>query len=750
MIESGDRRGEVLYRYGRALSVMNNRGGAVWALDAARDDPEWFVPASYELAEGAFRSANFDLALQVLERLKTERTDSPDEDVTARILEIRSLLKTRRFYDEALELAELLSEDEPELEEATRLRAAALLGIGETDEAYDLIREADIPSDELESNDSAETEGRIASEGPDELEAAPILDLAEVSSGEDEPSAELDADETRLYWCAVRATFKREAKQLEEAREIVDACLADHPSDLPILNEALKVYAGLEDYTAVLAALRTAYEDQPHDRNLRQSLIKHLRSVGLAGEADEVLNEALADALDSDPPAPIQAAEIHVELAQTYIGRDRLEQGLDAYRAAFELLGDNAAHQLRFRFADALILAEQWDEALEIADTTEVEVYAPMIRGRVAFERGDYELALSELNRAALIWPDHAATRYYLARASEGVGDLDRAVAEYRQALRSEPGLAAPRERLVRLHLAEDRVRDAEFIYWFQSPKKENKEPSIPLKLLAIEIDARLGKEPDLSIPANADLSVREIQKSATTALGRGLRLRDGPAAAAEMIGELARQVEPSARDLFIAEQASLLMDYADDPEAALEVARKGIAELPGRPVLAAALGRALVAKGVETEEAQRSLERARALEPENVEVLATLGELALLRGDQEAALGRFDEALEISPDHWRSASKRFDVLLALGRRDEAIATLDAFLNRGNPYDGRAALQLAQFFVDEDIEKERRLQLAKRAARFSNDPRARELLEELDPEGTTAASPPAAAEPAAS
>ena len=214
---------------------------------------------------------------------------------------------------------------------------------------------------------------------------------------------------------------------------------------------------------------------------------------------------------------------------------------------------------------------------------------------------------------------------------SRGAGDLDRAVDEYRQALRSEPGLAAPRERLIRLHLAENQVREAEFIYWFRSPKKDNKDPSIPLKLLAIEIEARLGKEPDLSIPANAELSVREIQQVATAALGRGLRFRDGPELAAQALGDLARQVDPSARDLFVAEQVGLLLEHAGDPKTALEIARKGIAEQPGRAPLAAALGRALVAQGTQIEEADRLLRRARALEPKNVEVLASLGELALL-----------------------------------------------------------------------------------------------------------------------
>ena len=61
-------------------------GGAAAALDAALEDPDWFVHASHQLAMNATQSQNHDLALSVLRRLREERTDDPDADIPARLL----------------------------------------------------------------------------------------------------------------------------------------------------------------------------------------------------------------------------------------------------------------------------------------------------------------------------------------------------------------------------------------------------------------------------------------------------------------------------------------------------------------------------------------------------------------------------------------------------------------------------------------------------------------------------------------
>mgnify|MGYP002635287435 CR=1 FL=1 len=755
LIDAGGRDGEVLYRYGRALSLIGRPGRAAWALDAAQSDPEWLVFAAHQLALDAYRGANYDYALEVLERLRDERTDSHDADLAARLLEVRVLLNTRRFYEDALEKIEAIIDDFPDDQEAVRLKAVGLLGIRETDEAYELIRDAGLLAEDIGVEEEAElgaedavipgiadnpeiesgddTDGSIASaiEGVDPLLD---LDLALDSDTDTEDADEGFSNHEEVYWCAVRVTFKREADELEEAQQIVEGCLAKFPSSPELLNEAVSVLAKQGEHGKIVEILRTAHEDAPDDKNLRDTLVKHLVTIGKSIEAESVLKNALDAATQAEPARPLQAASIWVSLAGFLTEKGDTSGGLEAFDEAFELLGDQASADLRFRYADALILAERYDEAASIADGTPIEVHGPMLRGRIAFERGNYETAFEELERAALLWPNNAPTRYYLGRTSEGRGDFDRAVEEYRQAMRSDPGLSAPRERLIRLHLAEGRVREASTIHRFKSPIKKGSSSSVEMKILGIEIQARLGNEPDLSIPPSAEISLRMLQERTVDALGRGLRFRTGAAAAQEVLAELGSKVDRYSKDIFVKEQIDLLLDDDELLDRAIEIVRKAETTYPGSPLISLALGQVLVRKGIELDKAEAALNAVLESDPENVDALATLADLAALQGDSELALAGYDKVLELTSDNLQAVVGRLHLLAETERRAEGIQTMLDYINRGNPYEGRAALALARVLDDDDSGRERRVDLARRAIRFGAGEPALKLLSSLSPE----------------
>ena len=161
LIEAGNPSGEVLYRYGRALSGLGQPARSVWALDAALDDPEWFVVASQQLALDSYRSGNLDLTIQVFERLRSENREAYESDVTALLLEARAFVETGRHYKEALERADVIIEKFPEREEAVRIKAAALLGLKRPEEAFELIRKVGVPlgEDPLDSGTNEELAG---------------------------------------------------------------------------------------------------------------------------------------------------------------------------------------------------------------------------------------------------------------------------------------------------------------------------------------------------------------------------------------------------------------------------------------------------------------------------------------------------------------------------------------------------------------------------------------------------------------
>ncbi len=715
MIEKGDRRGETLYRYGRALSLTGRPGRAVWALDTALEDPDWFVHASHQLAMNASRAQNHDLALAALRRLREERTDDPDEDIPARLLEIRVLLDSRRNYEEALEQVEALLDEHPDIEEAVRMKGVALLGLGEPDEAYELMLTASRMLDER----TADTAGLGE---PDGLESdAPEISNSSVANSDlDLTSADENAPAAgNSYWCTVRATFKREAGEVQEAEQILAPCLEADPADPGLVNEAVNIYSALRRGDRIIEIAKAAWELERNETDFRNLLIAHLKAFDRREEVESLLRESLDRLLAADPPRRIQGAETWVELAGFLLEQGRID----------------ASAELLFRFADALILAKRFERAIEVIEPSPVEVYPPMIRGRVAFEQGDFETALQELNRAALLWPENAPTRYYLARAAESVGDFDRAVEEYRQAIRSEPSLLPARERLVRLNRADGRVRDAATILFFASPKKGGEANlSNELKILSVEIDARLGIDPDLSIPPDGSTPIRKLQAEVLAAMGRGFTARAGREEAIEVLDQLKSQVGLNTRDLFVLVEVDMLIQEQSEEgnRIAIQIAREADSAIPNRPIIHLALARALVNASTDLDEAEALLESILEADPHRADALASLGDLNRLRADAGKALVHYAAALEESPGLWQAVYGRAIALKMLGQTDAARDSLERYLVEENPYDGLGALELA-LSLDE-AQRDRRLALAHRAVRFGGGERAAAFLAQLNQE----------------
>lgn len=741
LIESGNRQGEILYRYGRALSLTGKWERSVWALDAARDDPEWFVPASQQLAMDAQRAGNYEFAIQVFERLHEEAPEELEGDLFALLLEARTLLDSQERFEQALELLDSILERFPEEETAIRMKAVALLALKRPDEAYDLLRASNVPPAGAASD---ETVGATAVRGADD-ESGKVADSGAVKAdGADVATADADAadpgdseiyldleDETReAYWCAVRTSFKREAGDIEEAMKIADECLERFPNDVDLISQAVKLYSEAERYETVLAILEKAYEKSPDDVQIRAALLQYLGRIGRTKDVEKILRKTVDDAVAEGRGATMETASHWVELAGFLMEHDRVGEALLAFDSANEIIGDEASPDLLLREAEALIRAKEYDEALAMAEKTPVEVHRYMLLGRIAFEQGDYSKALEELDRAALLWPDNGPIRYYRARAAEGVGDFDLAIEEYRQTMRSDSGLAAARERLATLHLAEGNVREAAAILTFQSPRDPSA-PSTEMQILMVEVETLRGTEPDLDIAPTPEYPTEKVRAEAIRALGRGLQKRSNARVAAGVLAELEKASVPPIRGAFLRERVGLLI-AADKPEEAVAEARKGLADRPKDPDSQLALGRALVASGLELDEAERLLRGVVEKRPEDVDAWTSLGDLEARRGDLAKANETYERVLGLRPEHWAAFAPRIEDLFESGKAEEALRRLEAFVAGTAPYDGRGALELARRLPEGDLE--RRIKLAKQAVRFGGGREAVELLAKLDPE----------------
>ncbi|MBY0402076.1 tetratricopeptide repeat protein [Myxococcota bacterium] len=741
LIESGNRQGEILYRYGRALSLTGKPERSIWALDAAREDPEWFLRASQQLAVDAQMGGNYDFALEVFERLHEEAPEEIENDPFALLLETRVLLDTQTHFEKALELVDTIIERFPDEETAIRMKAVALLGLKRPDEAYELLRSEGVGPEEAkpgegEKKDAAAEEEVLASDdSAEEGKADPAEGASDEpgaeEEGDDELYLEIEDESREAYWCTVRTSFKREAGETEEATKIVDACLAKYPNATELMTEAIKLYSELGRFDRVLEILENAYKESPDSREIRDAYVQFLGRVGRDKEVESILRKTIDEAEKAGRGATPETAASWVDLAGFLMAHDRVGEALVAFDKVNQIVGDNASPDLLLREAEALIRAREYDEALKMADKTPVEVHQQMLRGRIAFERGEYPKALELLGKAALLWPDNAPIRYYRARAAEGVGDLDLAVEEYRHAVRSDPTLSAPRERLAKLHLAEGNFREAASILTFQSPRKPS-DPSTAMRILMVEVETMRGTEPDLEIPADATHSNEKVRRDSILALSRGLSYRAGPRAAAGVLSEFEKESVPAIRGAFLRERVEL-MGALGDVDGAVAEARAGLKARPNDLDAQLALGRALLRQGKALDEAERVLKAVAEKRPNEVDVLTAQGDLAEKRGDLAASDAFYERALVEAPDHWAALQPILDHLTKAGRAGAALERLEAFVVRDSPYDGRAVLELARRRSADEEDEPARVELVRRAIRFGAGKPAIEFLATLDP-----------------
>ena len=91
---------------------------------------------------------------------------------------------------------------------------------------------------------------------------------------------------------------------------------------------------------------------------------------------------------------------------------------------------------IRFAYVDTLIQAERFEDARRELDTIELENMRELLEGRLLLATGDAEGALRAFESGIRLWPNNAGARFLAGQAAEQLGDFDRAIEEYREALR--------------------------------------------------------------------------------------------------------------------------------------------------------------------------------------------------------------------------------------------------------------------------------------------------------------------------
>jgi tetratricopeptide (TPR) repeat protein len=458
--------------------------------------------------------------------------------------------------------------------------------------------------------------------------------------------------------------------------------------------------------------LRLAVEVEPTRLAFIEALANRLGLAGKTQEAEQLLLAATEDGVNN--------RKAWFLLANYHEQRDELAKAAEAMAKGLELMGTTPSLMLA-EYVDLLIRAGYYDKAEEIVPEFDGDpVIANLLRGRLLVVRGKPREAIEALEAGLELWPDNSAARELVAQAAVQLGDYDRAVNEYVEALRAEPDNRDAIFSLLRLLAALGRNQEAGIAlerYWREKPR-----------------------DPD-SLVEGIRFANRAGQQKRVEQLVR--RLGEIPGHRGVVIAELAAirvSRGDSARGIDFIRKSKLdltrpinsrvlqaLVEYlvADGKAGeALSAADAAVAANPDQALFHEVRADALRASG-EPDVAREALERARTLEPERASAIAKLASLAAERGERKAAIALYDRAIETDSEASEYAWQAIQSFVATGEDTEVARRLDALL-LSDPLHAEATSLRARQLIESD--PERAHALAVRAVRLRGGPEALEIL----------------------
>lgn len=458
--------------------------------------------------------------------------------------------------------------------------------------------------------------------------------------------------------------------------------------------------------------LGNAVEADPTHLPFIDALANRLGNAGETAEAERLLLAATEDGVN-DRQAWFTLADYHDQRGEPARAAEAMAEGL-------ERMGQVPPLMLA-TYVDLLIRAGYYDKAEEIIPEFDGDpVYVNFLRGRLLVVRGKPSEAIEALEAGLVLWPDNSAARELLAAAAEQLGDYDRAVNEYVEALRVEQDNRVAFFNLLRLLEAIGRDEEAAVVfdrYWRERPRD-------PESLVeAIRFANRAGQQERLDQAVRRLGEIPGHRAALAVELAAISASRGGPALGVGSIRQsnldLTRPINGSALDALV---GYLVAD--GKAAAALSAADAAVTEHPDLPLFHEVRADALRAVG-KPDLAREALERALALEPERASALAKLASLAAERGDRSAAIAFCDRAIRADPDASKYAWQAIQWFISAGEDAEVGRRLDALLIRDALHADATGLRARQLI---ESDPERALRLARSAVRLRGGPEAVETL----------------------
>ncbi len=648
---------EANYRLGIALRQTGEPSRAVWALQKASESPDYAIVAGLMLA---------------------------------------SVHSTIQNHEEAIRAADSVLEIDPERMVALLIRAQSHVGAMQLDAAWeDTQRLLELYPDEyrvraLEATILSDL-GRL-----DEAEAAAFR-LKEMSAASGDPELENRG-------CLAPAFFiEDKRKDREKAEDLFEDCLEKFPSDSFVVGQVMRFFDRTGKRERSTELIRKSVEAAPETLSLRSNLANRLSADGDLEAAEEVLVEAV-DSFGS-------AAAWNL-LAGFYRRTQNPEKALEAIEEVIELSG-GGNDMLRFTQADILIDIGELDRAEEVADSLNEPTYARLIGGRILLEKGDAKAALEAFDAGIRHWPNNAGARYLAGLAARDLGDFDRAVSEFREAIRADQAATEAPLVLASIHLAR-----GEYALAVNFANTYLKSPTRPQKEYAYLLGARaLIKRGDYERARKAADALEAVAEKPQTAV-----IQRAAIDKAEFGYEAAlATIEKSGLDLLDPENLDLLKIWSEyslssNGAAVLLKARAGAKRHPDSSIHREFLANVL-ARLDRPDDALESYREALELEPENAAAIAGIATIEAKAGDLAQGVEGFDRAAELVPEEKSYAYSAAQLSLMAGDKAGGEKRLRQIV-RGDPGHAGARNDLAWILAERGDDLDLALSLAEEARRI--------------------------------
>ncbi len=236
---------------------------------------------------------------------------------------------------------------------------------------------------------------------------------------------------------------------IEKAETFLENILKNDPENLRALLLRGLMYRAGDDNESAESTFRKAIESNPQVANGYSALVSLLNAQGRTDEADEILQAGLENAENK--------AQLQFRLAAQLEVDGEFETAIELYEDLYSQDSNNLvlANNLASLLSDYRTDEESLERAFNVAKrlrTSDVPAFQDTY-GWIIYRRGDLELAVVPLKKAAEGLPDNPIVQYHLGEVYLGLGQADLAKAQFEKAVQLGEGTAYPQVDVARQRL---------------------------------------------------------------------------------------------------------------------------------------------------------------------------------------------------------------------------------------------------------------------------------------------------------